>query len=265
MAGISHAYYTVALAPAIAALVGIGALLLWRRRTGWAAGPVAALALLLTTVTAFALLGRTPDFLPWLRWVVLVVGLLTTIALLALRFLPTGFAAAVAATAVVLSLAGPTAYAVQTAATAHTGSIPAAAPPLAAGAGGGPGGARPGRLGGPPPGMRQGQQPPAGLQGGPPGGAGGLLDASTPSTEVTDLLAADGEDYTWVAAAIGSNNASGYQLATGEPVMAIGGFNGSDPSPTLADFQQAVAAGKIHYFIGSGSGLGRSMGGSAAS
>ena len=46
--------------------------------------------------------------------------------------------------------------------------------------------------------------------------------------------------YTWVAATVGSNNASGYQLATGDPVMAIGGFNGSDPSPTLAQFQQLV-------------------------
>ena len=36
--------------------------------------------------------------------------------------------------------------------------------------------------------------------------------------------------------------------------MAIGGFNGSDPSPTLAEFQADVAAGKVHYFLGSGGG-----------
>ena len=50
--------------------------------------------------------------------------------------------------------------------------------------------------------------------------------------------------------------------------MAIGGFNGSDPSPTLAQFQQYVADGKIHYFIGGGGGGGRggsSTGGSNAS
>jgi 4-amino-4-deoxy-L-arabinose transferase-like glycosyltransferase len=74
----------------------------------------------------------------------------------------------------------------------------------------------------------------------------------------------DAGSYTWVAAAVGSNSASGYQLATEEPVMAIGGFNGSDPSPTLAEFQQYVENGEIHYFIG-GSGLGQSMGGSSAS
>ncbi len=66
-----------------------------------------------------------------------------------------------------------------------------------------------------------------------------------------------------MAAAIGSNSASGYQLASGDPVMAIGGFNGSDPSPTLAQFQQYVADGKIHYFVGGGIG-GNQNGGSDA-
>jgi len=70
------------------------------------------------------------------------------------------------------------------------------------------------------------------------------------------LLEADADSYTWVAATVGSQSASGYQLATGDPVMAIGGFNGSDPSPTLTQFQQYVADGKIHYFIGGGMGGG---------
>ena len=34
--------------------------------------------------------------------------------------------------------------------------------------------------------------------------------------------------------------------------MAIGGFNGTDPTPTLAQFQQYVRDGKIHYFIAGG-------------
>ena len=37
--------------------------------------------------------------------------------------------------------------------------------------------------------------------------------------------------------------------------MAIGGFNGTDPAPTLAQFQAVVAQGKVHYFIGSGGGM----------
>ena len=94
---------------------------------------------------------------------------------------------------------------------------------------------------------------------------GGLLDAGTPSAEIVTALQANAGRYTWVAAAIGSNTAAGYQLGSGESVMPIGGFNGSDPSPTLAQFQQYVAKGQIHYFIGGG-GMGgmRSMGGSQA-
>jgi len=38
--------------------------------------------------------------------------------------------------------------------------------------------------------------------------------------------------------------------------MAIGGFNGTDPTPTLAQFEQDVAAGKIHYFLAGGQGPG---------
>ena len=53
-----------------------------------------------------------------------------------------------------------------------------------------------------------------------------------------------------------SNNAAGYQLASGEPVMAIGGFNGTDPAPTLAQFEKYVSEGKIHYFIAGGGGFG---------
>ena len=57
-----------------------------------------------------------------------------------------------------------------------------------------------------------------------------------------------------MAAAVGANSAAGDQLASGEPIMAIGGFNGTDPAPTLAQFKGYVAAGKIHYFLGGGGG-----------
>ena len=83
-----------------------------------------------------------------------------------------------------------------------------------------------------------------GTRGAMGGGAGGLLQGSTPGAAVVSTLEENSDQFTWVAAAIGSNSASGYQLATQSPVMAIGGFNGSDPSPTLAQFQQYVAEGR---------------------
>ncbi len=71
------------------------------------------------------------------------------------------------------------------------------------------------------------------------------------------MLKADASRYTWVAATVNSNSAAGYQLASDQPVMAIGGFNGTDPAPTLAQFERYVAEGKIHYFIaGGGVGFG---------
>jgi hypothetical protein len=199
-----------------------------------------------TAIWSFTLLTRSSDWHPWLRYAVLVGGLLAAAGLAAAQLLSARLAAAVAGVALVASLAGPAAYSIQTAASAHSGSIVTAGPAVA-GSMGGPGGGRgpgaQGGLGGP------GTQP----TGGPGGGLGGLLNGSTSSTAMTALLRADASSYRWVAATIGSQNASGYQLATGESVMPIGGFNGSDPSPTLAQFKAWVAAGQIHYFIGSGS------------
>lgn len=89
---------------------------------------------------------------------------------------------------------------------------------------------------------------------------GGLLNGASVDAEAKALLEKGADDYTWVAAAVGAQNAASYQLATGEPVMAVGGFNGSDPSPTLARFKEYVAEGRIHYFV-SGGGMGGAMGG----
>jgi 4-amino-4-deoxy-L-arabinose transferase-like glycosyltransferase len=65
-----------------------------------------------------------------------------------------------------------------------------------------------------------------------------------------------------VAATVNSNSAAGYQLASDDPVMAIGGFNGTDPAPTLAQFEKYVSEGKIHYFISGGGAGGFGRGGS---
>jgi 4-amino-4-deoxy-L-arabinose transferase-like glycosyltransferase len=247
MQGIFHAYYTVALAPAIGALVGIGTAVLWRSR--W--DLVLAATVAGTAIWSAVLLARSATFVPWLRVAVVIAGLVAAGLLLMVRRMPALAARGTAALALVAVLAGPVAYAVDTVATSHAGAIPSAGPTVAGARGGprligGPGGAP----GGPPPGAGG----PRMLFGGP-GGAptgGGLLNASTPSSEMVAALNANSGSYTWVAATVGSNNAAGYQLATGKPVMALGGFNGSDPSPTLAQFQQWVAQHRIHYFISGG-------------
>ena len=92
---------------------------------------------------------------------------------------------------------------------------------------------------------------------GPAGGAGGprgLSGNTQVSSALVKLLENGASGYTWVAATEGSQEAAPLELATGgEPVMAIGGFNGTDPAPTLAEFEALVAQHKIHYYIGANS------------
>ncbi|WP_405432037.1 ArnT family glycosyltransferase [Streptomyces anulatus] len=321
MAGIFHQYYTVALAPYVAALVAMGVTVLWEERGAWWPRAVLAGTVVVTVVWAYVLLGRTPDYLPWLRWTVLAAGLVGALGLLVVgRFGGRGVAAAVVGLSCAASLAGPAAYTVSTLNSGHQGSIVIAGPSAGFGMGGpgggggrggpgGPGGGDGGQRGGmqQPPGQGQGTLPGQGqgnqqgnqqgnapggmptapggtapggtgtgtgtgtgagtnpgfgegMRGGGGGGMGGLLNGASVDAEAKALLEKGADDYTWVAAAVGAQNAASYQLATGNPVMAIGGFNGSDPSPTLAQFKKYVAEGKIHYFV-SGGGMGAGMGG----
>ena len=173
-------------------------------------------------------------------------------------------ASVVTGAALLAALAGPAACAVQTAATAHQGSIPTAGP--STGAGNGPGGRMRGRFGG-----AAGQPGEAGATPpGPPGSQGGAGQAGgfgmvgpggeQVSTELADMLTSAGTR--WAAATMGSQGASSMMLRTGTAVMAIGGFTGSDPSPTLEQFEAYVATGEIHYFVAGGMGGGPGRGNS---
>jgi hypothetical protein len=83
---------------------------------------------------------------------------------------------------------------------------------------------------------------------------GGLSGETSVSSALVKLLEKDAADYKWVAATEGSQEAAPLELATGgDAVMAIGGFNGTDPAPTLAEFEAMVAKHEIHYYIGSDS------------
>ena len=86
-------------------------------------------------------------------------------------------------------------------------------------------------------------------------GAGGGLSGNTQvSGTLVELLEQDASSYKWIAATEGSQEAAPIELATGgDAVMAIGGFNGTDPAPTLAEFEAMVAKHEIHYYVGRGS------------
>ncbi len=144
--GIIHPYYTVALAPAIGALVGIGGAVLWRRRNEVVARIALAVAIAATAVWAAVLLGRTPSWVPWLRPLVLVLGLGAAIAVALGPILTARAGRYIVGAALVAALAGPAAYSLSTVRTAHAGALPTAGP--ATGRGFGPGGGGPGGPGG---------------------------------------------------------------------------------------------------------------------
>jgi hypothetical protein len=353
MQGIIHPYYMVALAPAIGALVGVGAMSLWQARLSMAGRACAAAGVLGSGAWAYVLLDRTPAWLPWLRWTVLLAGLAGAVAVLALPALfgaasrrapvlagtprrTSLLAWAPLAFALVAGLGGPLAYTLDTVNTTHTGSIPSAGPAVA-GSFGGPGGAPGGGTGGPgggfggvrggtgtggtgtgtgpggsagaagaggfPGGTGTGTGPGGsagaagaggfpggtGTNGGPPatgtgqgtgtaagaegmggfGGGGVAMGGLSGSTQVSSalikLLEQDASQYRWIAATEGTQSAAPIELATGgDAVLAIGGFNGSDPAPTLAEFEALVAKHEIHYYVGqSGNSFGGGSGSSA--
>jgi 4-amino-4-deoxy-L-arabinose transferase-like glycosyltransferase len=279
--GIIHEYYSIALAPAIGAIVGIGATTLWSHRDNPLVRAFLGFVVATTAIWAYVLLHRTPDWFPALGGAILGGGLaLAAVIALAPARLRRA-AAALATVTVVLGLAAPAAYTLSTVRQPHTGALPTAGPAGAANAFGGFGrrGARnlaggnlpggnfaggnfPGTNAFPGGGFGGTTFAPAnfGNGGGRGGGFGGLLNGSNPGAEVIALLKQSGA-FRWTAAAIGANNAAGYQLASGRALMAIGGFNGTDPAPTLAQFQAYARAGDIHYFIASGGFGGGGFGG----
>jgi 4-amino-4-deoxy-L-arabinose transferase-like glycosyltransferase len=282
MSGISHTYYVVVLTPAIGALVGIGAVKLWEVRRTWFARVILAVALVVTGVWAWVLLDRSPGWFPWLRVVIIVAAVGAACLILAVpplrartAFGRTVLAAAPVSLALIAGLAGPLAYSIDTAATPHFGASPSAGPAVTSasaghagrgalegggGGGGGLGGEFRGRFPGTGSGGSQERGP--GRAGGL-GGFGGLGGNASVSTAIVKLLESGAPGYKWAAATVGSDSAASLELNTGgDPVMAIGGFSGSDPAPTLAEFQQMVASHEIHYFVASaGGGIGGSRAG----
>jgi 4-amino-4-deoxy-L-arabinose transferase-like glycosyltransferase len=265
MSGTTHSYYSIALAPPIGALIGIGAAGLWRIRHTWFARAAMAAGLAAASAWAWILLGRSPGWYPWVRVLIVIAAVAAIGAILAgpvLRAVSARWGTALAVGTVTLAaiagLGGPLAYSVDTAASSYSGASPSAGPALTAARGGPGGGAGLGRGGGGfPGGLRDGG---AGRAPGGFGGAGG--GNATVSSAFTKLLETGASHYEWTAATDGSDSAASMELATGgTPVMAIGGFRGTDPAPSLAKFEKLVAAHKIHYYVAGGGGFGGRGGG----
>jgi 4-amino-4-deoxy-L-arabinose transferase-like glycosyltransferase len=205
MQGTWHTYYTVELAPAVAALTALGATLLWRRHTSATLGVLAA-GSLLTTAWAVSLVDRRmgPDGL--VSSVLLLCTLIGLPVLAAGGTVDRAIARMGAALLLVAALVGPATWSVATAEAPHTGSTVRAGP------------------------------------------GNGALPAVPVPAALVGALRRDSDDWTWSAATVG-RRAADLQLATGTPVLPIGGFFGRDPAPTLDQFQADVGAHRIHWYV----------------
>jgi 4-amino-4-deoxy-L-arabinose transferase-like glycosyltransferase len=243
--GIIHTYYTVALVPAISALAAIGAVTLWKHRQRLGVRVLACVSILVTAGWAIVLLSRDSSWEPWL---VPLIAVTAIAAVVWMMMPPFGrYAQRITLTlAAIACLAGPLAYTTYTLATPHTGTIPTAGP----GSSGSTSGSTPVNASG-----KATTRAAAGVSSGGPGDV-------TVSKSLEQALEHDAGKYRWVAATSGSQSAAQMELATGgDPVMAIGGFDGEGGNVSLATFKQYVESGKIHYYVVSSGGFGGGAGG----
>ncbi|WP_043629428.1 ArnT family glycosyltransferase [Nonomuraea candida] len=282
--GTFHPYYTTAMAPAVAALTGMGVVVMWRayrwsRAWAW----VLPVAVTVTGGWSFVVLRRTPEWVPWLAWVVLGATLVAVVALVLARpraRIAVRLAVLALVAAMVAGLAGPAAYAVTPLQSPINGTNPTAGP--STGRAGGSG--RPGAMPGSPPGdlpgtgasSRQNRpdmgtrsdgglpgteaQPGSGAQGS--GGRSGSMGRGGPGGGVSDAMAeylvANQGGATWLVAVNSAQQAAGLILSTRKPVIAMGGFTGGDPAMTVDRLRSLVSSGRLrHVLTGSGGGPGR--------
>ncbi|WP_071285355.1 ArnT family glycosyltransferase [Mycolicibacterium llatzerense] len=208
-----HPYYCLALAPAMAAMFAIFVIEFWRRRDSLFHRIGLTAVLLASGVWGFVILGRNADWLPALRWVLLVAAIVGAAALVwagagdnrkRIATLALGLAMFGAA-------GGSVAYSLATFGQPHLGGGPSVGPADKDDKGHG--------------GFGQRDDNPQ---------LNALLKATTTK---------------WSAAIDRSSPAAGLELDTRTPVIAIGGFGGSDPAPTLQQFQSYVADHEVAYYI----------------
>ncbi|MER5667761.1 ArnT family glycosyltransferase [Streptomyces mirabilis] len=266
--GTFHPYYVTAMAPGIAALAGAGGVTLYRAfREGSAAkwGWVLPSAVAASAAWAIVLLQRVSGSGTLYTVAEIVVGVAGTAAVLGLlagRFTRRdrliGFAALAA---VVALLAGPAAYSVSAATSATNGTNPTAGPSTGGGMGGmggGPGGASGSSptsgtgdrsMGEPPSG---GGSAPSGSDTRPSGRMGG--GGTQVSSQMITYLKKHQDGATWLLAVATDQTASSIILESGQPVISMGGWSGSDNAMTLAKLKSLVKSGKLHYIIVSSDG-----------
>nr|WP_277831222.1 glycosyltransferase family 39 protein [Rhodococcus sp. D2-41] len=221
MNGMFHAYYTLAIAPAIAGLVGLGVHEMWSIRDRRLGRFGLAALVLAGGVWGFVLLQRNSSWLPWLRWVLLAVTVIAAVGL-ALGSIAAvrRFSAVFLALGVVGILGGSAAYTFATVPVSHTGGSPTVGPA-----------------------RKDGDQFAAFAK---------FFGGSESNPRLDAMLAAT--HTKWSAAIDRSSPAAALELSSNTAVMAIGGFM-DDPTPTLGQFIDYVKNHQVTYYVVENRGL----------
>lgn len=225
MGTMTHTYYVFSLGGPIAIVVPLGLFLLWNQRQRAVPRLIGAVLLIGTGYVGFRIFQYSDDWGYWPLTLVAATVLATTGWLLAKT--PSQRFAALALVSVALVMA-PVATDIFTLNRSQAGTNPLS----------GPVANNPQALSAHLEAARRGDVP---------------LDRHlgfgvTPSADVTTLLT-DSGGTEWAAATYTAQNAAQYQLASQRPVIALGGWLGTDPAPTFDRFKALVTDGKIAYFI----------------
>lgn len=234
IAGFFHQYYLIMLAPPIAAMAGAGGVELWNRYSGSDGWKIWLLPAAVLATTAFQLYILYPyQKTIGIGWLIALgaagLGIALTLVLAAKRQKLAAFAAAAS---ILVMLAAPLYW---------------LATPLLYG--------------------DNSQLPAAGLSqqgfGGQRQGGGGSSTSSVTDSKLYQYVKSHNTGETYLFAASDTGTAESYIMQTGEAVIPMGGFNGSDQILTVEKLEQMVADRKVKFFL-LGSGGGGGAGGGAS-
>jgi 4-amino-4-deoxy-L-arabinose transferase-like glycosyltransferase len=235
-ASIAHEYYLTEMAPGIAALVGIGIVIMWQdyRRSGWR-GWLLPLALIVTAAVQLSMLGSYPAWGQWMIPLIATLCGLSALALLVARLFPririnTRYLIPALCVGILAVFIAPATWSAISVIQNTESSSPTAGP----------------------------------TGGNAQGGAGALLGAAaaafggstTEDPMLIKYLEANQGSTKFLVATPSSMTADGIILATNKPVMSLGGFGGSDPILTTTQLAQLVSNGTVRFFLTGGAGRG---------
>jgi 4-amino-4-deoxy-L-arabinose transferase-like glycosyltransferase len=228
MAGIVHPYYTISTVPPLSCLAAFAGTYLIRGLKNRLVRLVSGLVLALGLIVGYISASRSVLDFPWLPLILLITGGLSV----AIALLPATSRRLQAVTGILVGasiLLGPAIWSVNTVLSPHIGAGVVAGPSIL--------------------GVRTDHPDRTQLPPGTPLAFTAVMFGDIPSPGVLERIRTSPASVRWAAAVIGSETAANYQLDSSKAILAVGGFDGTDPFPTLEQFQNMVHSGNVGSFM----------------